>query len=419
MALNVATSQLIPVLTWGFAQRCCWAALLLLHAAAASAHLSGFTDTSIQIARAGVKLIYTVPADNLLEIVPQEERAAGGAIKEPQAYLDAVVQGWSVVALGRACFLRQSEADALTKIGSYQYTLVYECPQGFEEMVIGYSLFGEQWRGEQNYLRIFMAGDQMRLRFAYDRKELRLDVPGLLKTWGKPLAPAFFSLDPNRRLRTDAWLVGPDEAEKSQSWWESLKNADPAFIQLGMKHILEGADHIVFVIGLLLVPASWARLAGLVTSFTAAHSITLSLSAFGVLALPPSLTEPLIALTVVAIGIENIAHTRWFAGDHARLEQIRAAGSYRWLVTFGLGLLHGVGLSYVLTEMGFADDRVGALVYFNAGVELGQLVIIAACLPVVIWLLRRVYGLRVATVLSSAVALFGAYWFVQRLVGLR
>lgn len=399
------------------ARRCGWAVLLWLYAAAASAHLSGFTDTSIQIARPGVKIIYTVPADNLLEIVPPESRAAGAAIQEPKAYLDAVIQGWSVVALGRACFLRESEAAALTKIGSYQYTLVYECPQGFEEMVLGYTLFGEQWRGEQNYLRIFMAGDQMRLRFAYDRKELRLDVPGLLKTWGRPLAPAFFSLDPNRKLRTDAWLVGHDEAKKAESWWESLKNADPAFIQLGMKHILEGADHILFVIGLLLVPASWARLAGLVTSFTAAHSITLSLSAFGVLALPPSVTEPLIALTVVAVGVENIVHTRWFAGDGARVAQMRKAGTYRWLMTFGLGLIHGVGLSYVLTEMGFADDRLGALVYFNTGVELGQLVVIAVCLPVVMGLFRRRYGLRVATVFSTAVAAFGAYWFVERLMG--
>jgi HupE / UreJ protein len=399
-----------------FAQRCCWAALLLLHAAAASAHLSGFTDTSIQIAQPGVKIIYTVPADNLLEIVPPEQRVPNASIKEPEAYLDAVIQGWSIVALGRSCFVRQRDAEALTKIGSYQYTLVYECPQGFEEMVIGYTLFGEQWRGEQNYLRIFMAGDQMRLRFAYDRKELRLDIPALLKQWGKPLAPAFFSLDPNRKLRTDAWLVGEEEAKKSASWWESLENADPAFIQLGTKHILEGADHILFVIGLLLVPASWARLAGLVTSFTAAHSITLSLSAFGVLALPPSVTEPLIALTVVAIGVENIVHTRWRTGGGAPLTQLRAASSYRWLAAFGLGLIHGVGLSYLLTEMGFADDRLGALVFFNAGVELGQLVIIAVCLPVVIWLFRRAYGLRVATVLSSGVALFGAYWFVERLM---
>ena len=402
---------------WTIAQRYCWAALLLLHAAAASAHLSGFTDTSIQIAQPGVKIIYTVPADNLLEIVPPEQRDPKASIKEPKAYLDAVVQGWSVVALGRSCFVRESEADALTKIGSYQFTLVYECPQGFEEMVLGYTLFGEQWRGEQNYLRIFMAGDQMRLRFAYDRKELRLDVPGLVKQWGRPLAPAFFSLDPNRKLRTDAWLVGQEEAKKSQSVWESLKNADPAFIQLGTRHILEGADHILFVIGLLLVPASWARLAGLVTSFTAAHSITLSLSAFDVLALPPSVTEPLIALTVVAIGVENIVHTRWRLGDTAQLAQLRAAGSYRWLATFGLGLIHGVGLSYVLTEMGFADDRLGALVYFNAGVELGQLVIIAVCLPIVMWLFRRAYGLRVATVMSGAVALFGSYWFVERLTG--
>lgn len=391
--------------------------LLWLHATAASAHLTGFTDTSIQIARPGIKLIYTVPADNLLELVAPEERPADGSVKEPEAYLEVVEQGWLVAASGRNCFLQESRAKALPTIGSYQYTLVYECPQGLAGTIIGYGLFGEQWRGEQNYVRVFMAGDQMRMRFAYDRKELRLDVPGLLQSWGKSLADDFLELDPNRKLRTDQWLVGPEEARRSVGWWQSLREADPGFIRLGIRHILEGADHILFIIGLLLVPAGWARLAGMVTSFTLAHSVTLSLSAFGVLALPPSVTEPLIALTVLVIGAENMARTRWQVSTPARLAQIRAAGSYRWLATFGLGLVHGVGLSYVLTEMGMDNDRLGALVYFNGGVEIGQLAVIALCLPVAIWLQRRPWGLRAATVASAVVALCGLYWFLERVSG--
>ena len=82
-------------------------------------------------------------------------------LAQPAAdYLDAVVQGWSVHAKKRPCFLRASDAAALRSIESYQYTLRFECPQGFEELVIRYALFGEQWRGEQNFTRVFMAGDQ-------------------------------------------------------------------------------------------------------------------------------------------------------------------------------------------------------------------------------------------------------------------
>jgi hypothetical protein len=400
------------------ARRFCWLALLWLHATAASAHLSGFTDTSIQIAQPGVKIIYTLPADNLLELGLPQQRA-DTAIKEPRAYLEAVAQGWSVQAKKRSCFQNSAEASALRTIESYQYTLVFECPQGFDEMVIRYALFGEQWRGEQNFTRVFMAGEQLRMRFTFDKQELPLAVPELLKNWGKSLQPEFLTLDPNRKLRKDAWtgFASAEPVKDSVGWWQSLLRADPAFIVLGLKHILLGADHILFVIGLLLVPAGLARLAGLVTAFTVAHSITLSLAVLNVVALPPSITEPLIALTVAAIGAENMLRTRWFAGDAERVTQIRGGHSRRWLPTFGFGLIHGVGLSYVLSEMGMADDLAGTLVYFNVGVELGQLSIVAICLPITLLIFRRPWGLRASTVLSGALTLLGLYWFAERTFG--
>jgi hypothetical protein len=396
-------------------RRCGWLVLLWLQATAASAHLSGFTDTSIQIAQPGVKIIYTLPADNLLELVPPQERT-GATIKEPGAYLEAVAQGWSVQAKKRSCFQKSAEGSALRTIESYQFTLVYECPQGFDEMVIRYALFGEQWRGEQNFTRVFMAGEQLRMRFTFDKKELPLDVPALLKNWGKPLEAGFLTLDPNRKLRKDAWtgFASTEPTKERVGWWESLRSADPAFIVLGLKHILLGADHILFVIGLLLVPAGWARLAGLVTAFTVAHSITLTLSVLNVVALPPTVTEPLIALTVAAIGAENALRTRWFAGDAEHVAQIRSERSRRWLPTFCFGLIHGIGLSYVLSEMGMADDLAGTLVYFNLGVELGQLSIVSICVPVTLLIFRQPWGLRAGTVLSCGLTVLGLFWFVER-----
>lgn len=398
------------------ASRCWLFLLLLLQATAASAHLSGFTDTSIQIAQPGVKIIYTLPADNLLEL-ESEPRGEGAAPKPPAEYLNAVIQGWSLYAKRRPCFLRDSEASALRTIESYQFTLRFECPQGFDELLIRYSLFGEQWRGEQNFTRVFMAGEQLRMRFTFDKKELSLQVPQLLSDWGKPLQADFFEVDPNNKLRKDSWtgFANTTEAENS-SWWRDLWRTDPGFITLGLKHILAGADHILFVIGLLLVPAGWARLAGLVTAFTIAHSITLALSSLHAIALPPSLTEPLIALTVAAIGIENVLRTRWAAVGTDEVAQIRAQPSRRWLTTFAFGLIHGVGLSYLLTEMGLGDDLVGTLLFFNVGVELGQLSIVAVCLPLTLWLFKQRWGLRVSSILSGALATIGLIWFVERLL---
>lgn len=394
----------------------CLFLLLLLQAAAACAHLSGFTDTSIQIAQPGVNIIYTLPADNLLELEAQP-RGEGAKPEVPDAYLDAVVQGWSVYAKRRPCFLREREASALRTIDSYQYLLRFDCPQGFDELVIRYSLFGEQWRGEQNFTRVFMAGEQLRMRFTFDKKELTLNVPELLSSWGKSLQPDFFAVDPNRKLRKDAWTgFANTPATVNPSWWQDLWRTDPGFITLGLTHILEGADHILFIIGLLLVPASWARLAGLVTAFTLAHSITLALSSLQIIALSPSLTEPLVALTVAAIGIENVLRTRWSASSAEQISQLRSRPSRRWLTTFAFGLIHGVGLSYALAEMGLGDDLAGTLLFFNVGVELGQLSIVAVCLPVTLWLFKRSWGLRASTVLSGGLGVVGVGWFVQRLV---
>ncbi|MFC4307874.1 HupE/UreJ family protein [Steroidobacter flavus] len=388
--------------------------LLLLQATAALAHLSGFTDTSIQIAQPGVKIIYTLPADNLLELESQP-RVEGAPPRAPDEYLDAVIQGWSISAKRRPCFLREREASALRTIESYQFTLRFECPQGFDELLIRYSLFGEQWRGEQNFTRVFMAGEQLRMRFTFDKKELSLQVPQLLKDWNKPLQAAFFEVDPNNKLRKDSWTGFANTTESNDtSWWQDLWRTDPGFITLGLKHILEGADHLLFVIGLLLVPASWARLAGLVTAFTVAHSITLALSSFHAIVLPPSLTEPLIALTVAAIGVENVLRTRWFAAGTDQVATIRSQPSRRWMTTFAFGLIHGIGLSYILTEMGLGDDLIGTLLFFNIGVELGQLSIVAVCLPITIWLFKRSWGLSVSSALSCALVLIGLAWFVER-----
>jgi hypothetical protein len=393
-----------------------WFGLLLwFQAIAAAAHLSGFTDTSIQVANTGVKIIYTLPADNLRELDQQRARNSI-APRAPEAYLDAVAEGWQVLAKRRPCFLREHTATALPTIEAYQYVLRYECPQGFEELLIRYTLFAEQWRGEQNFTRVFMAGEQLRMRFSFDRKELPLAVPDLLARWGKPLQQDFFAVDPNRALRKESWIgFAAGATLPAVPWWQSIARADPGFIGLGMKHILEGIDHIFFVVGLLLIPAGAARLAGLVTAFTIAHSITLSLAVLQVIALPPAVTEPLIALTVAAIGAENLWRTRWFAGRE-RVAQIRERRSWRWLVTFGFGLFHGVGLSYALTEMGLADDIVGALLFFNIGVEFGQLLVVALCLPLTVWLFRQRFGLRASSVASAALTLLGLYWFAERIV---
>ena len=179
------------------------------------------------------------------------------------------------------------------------------------------------------------------------------------------------------------------------------------YLGLGYTHILpKGLDHILFVIGLFLLSARLRPLLWQVTSFTVAHTVTLALGITGVVSISPDIVEPLIAASIVWICVENIFSDRMAA--------------WRPLVVFGFGLLHGLGFAGVLGELGMPQGQfVTALVAFNIGVELGQLTVIAACfLAVGLWFRDKSWYRSLITIPASvAIAMVGAYWFVER-VGL-
>jgi hypothetical protein len=176
---------------------------------------------------------------------------------------------------------------------------------------------------------------------------------------------------------------------------------------LGFTHIVPlGLDHILFVLGLFLLSTRMAPLLIQVTAFTIAHSVTLALSVYGVVSLPSSIVEPLIAASIVYVAVENILT------PHLK--------PWRALVVFGFGLLHGLGFAGVLEEVGLPSGQfVPALVSFNVGVELGQLAVIgAAYLAVGIWGHNKTwYRPRVVIPVSATVAVVGMFWTLQRVLG--
>jgi hypothetical protein len=177
------------------------------------------------------------------------------------------------------------------------------------------------------------------------------------------------------------------------------------YLVLGVTHILPwGLDHVLFVLGLALLSPRLGPLLAQVTAFTVAHTLTLALSSYGVVALSPRVVEPLIALSIVYVGVENVVSPR--------LRPSRIA------LVFAFGLLHGLGFAGVLGELGLPEgQRLTALLAFNVGVELGQLAVIAMAIVVLrIW--ARLGGRREAVVkpASIAIAAMGLFWFVQRLI---
>ncbi len=185
---------------------------------------------------------------------------------------------------------------------------------------------------------------------------------------------------------------------------DSLSSTLGRFLFMGIEHILSGPDHILFLLGLILAGGTLRQLFGLVTAFTLAHSLTLSLTALRIATLSPSIVEPMIAFSIVVVGLENL----------------RRSGSQYPLrvgLAFGFGFFHGFGFADALTEAGLPQDVIASsLAAFNVGVEIGQGCILLVVLPLLHFIARASLSARLLTVryLSIAIAIAGSAWFIQR-----
>jgi hypothetical protein len=174
-----------------------------------------------------------------------------------------------------------------------------------------------------------------------------------------------------------------------------------SFVRLGVEHILTGYDHLLFLLGLMLPGGGALALAKIITAFTLAHSVTLSLAVLDIVVLPERLIEAVIALSIAAVAAENLFR--------------RATVTRRWVVSFGFGLVHGFGFSAALREMGLpAHGLLRSLFGFNLGVELGQVLVVAAALPVLVAIRRAGYERRVVWGSSMAILLVAVVLFVER-----
>ena len=177
------------------------------------------------------------------------------------------------------------------------------------------------------------------------------------------------------------------------------------FAALGVEHIGTGYDHLLFLLGLLLVGGSLRVALQIITSFTVAHSITLALATLNLINIPPRIIEPMIAASIVFVGIQNI---------------LDRGVEKRWLLTFGFGLIHGCGFASALRNLGLGahgTSLVVPLLSFNLGVELGQLALALLALPC-IWKCRTspAFVNHFVPVGSGLIVLAGGYWLVERIL---
>jgi hypothetical protein len=262
---------------------------------------------------------------------------------------------------------------------------------------------------------------RVRVRFALSKDAARLVVDARLFPYD-PVHQTFVNVYERGTLTAQAILTpGKPAMEHFAGTTQGRLAVIRRFGAAGIHHILIGPDHLLFLVGLLLLGGSLRRLVLVVSAFTAAHSVTLSLAALDVVRAPAWLVEPAIALSIVYVGADNL--TFLSAREALRLraslgpQALYRPRDVRAWIAFAFGLIHGFGFAGVLREMDLPPRALGwSLFSFNVGVEIGQLAVVCA----VAWTLALVRarselaGRRLAVGGSVVVIAAGAYWFVER-----
>ena len=239
------------------------------------------------------------------------------------------------------------------------------------------------------------------------RAELTEALDGIALGWPEPLGNFIFRVTSGGELKAGLYVMAGEQSDLVELNVTGTQNQGFFdYIIIGFEHIIPlGLDHILFVIGIYLLSQSWRALLWQVSAFTLAHTITLALATLGLVTVSPAIVEPLIALSISYVAIENLFHHKLSRG--------------RIALIFGFGLLHGLGFAGVLGEIGLNPEAfVASLIAFNIGVEFGQLAVIALMyLLLGAWLGKTHYWERwVRIPLSVLIAMVGIYWFFERIL---
>jgi len=177
------------------------------------------------------------------------------------------------------------------------------------------------------------------------------------------------------------------------------------YFWLGVEHLLSGIDHMLFVFGLLFIVSGTANLFKTITAFTIAHSITLGLSVLELIKMPQASTEAFIALTLIYLALEVTEKHKY--------------ESTPWVVAFGFGLLHGLGFAGALNDIGINNDALlFSLLFFNIGIEVGQLLVLPL-FGIIIWLLSRsLFNTNIHQYASYLIGGLGSFWLIERVLAL-
>lgn len=374
--------------------------ITLLAAGPAQAHQVGLSRGVYTVDGAEVTARLTFAGKELLSLLPgldyDVEGARDGALDNAELAAglpllqSRVVAAVELVADGQPCVGAITRAR-LTEADGAQLLASYTCPAAPQSLTLRLPLLDALGGGHRHLAQVERAGVPEADLVLHAR------APEATVVLHARAPEATVSLHARAPEATASLQATPGAAEAP---------ARPfgAYFMLGLEHILLGVDHLVFLLGLVVLGGRLRSLIAVVTAFTIGHSLSLALATLGVWTPGPQWVEPAIALSIAYIGLENFV-----VPD--------AAG--RWRITLPFGFIHGFGFAGVLSEFGVPADAVGpALLLFNLGVEAGQLLVLAFVLPLLLWLGRREWyrSIRGARWISASIVAAGLYWFLERTV---
>lgn len=343
----------------------CWQALMalcLLAASSATAHERiGSTSHSIIIVRADA-------VDYYLNMSPEISAQLGREIYESSSdFQDYLASELKVRTWDSECRLERVQMAPPESTGNRIVHLTYRCPREVRDLTVESHLFLDLDESHTQLVRLAPPEDP--------RKSLRGAVlTASNKTFHVPDVRSGGSAAGDRML---------------------------GFFKLGIEHLLTGYDHILFLLTVIIAMNLLDTIKA-VTAFTLAHSLTLALAFLGVVSLPSSVVEPLIALTIVYVSIENV-----LTPDARR----------RWILTGVFGLVHGLGFVGALKTITVSrDELLLSLVSFNVGIEAGQLLVVAAAAPALWFLRRRSWDRRFCRAFSLGAGAMGSFWLLRRVI---
>lgn len=351
---------------------CLLLVLMILAAASAFAHDSGLSAARLKLDGNKIAARLTFARDEIAIIAPMDAdrdgRITQSEFDAARPWLESLARESFAVSLDGSEFSPAAAAVNLDEGDAIHFDLEFPPTQG-SRLILRSLLIDKLARGHRQFLSLLDAGENTLAQRMLDAasNSFECDLAALPIPHTRP-------------------------------------HAFRGFLLLGIEHILLGFDHLAFLFALLIAGGKAREAVKIITSFTVAHSITLGLATMDVVKVPPGIVEPLIAASIIFVGLENI---------------FRREIKRRWLLTFAFGLVHGFGFASALGEIGVGSGlrAVAPLLSFNLGVEIGQIAIAALILPL-IWKLRQQpqFVIRYVPACSILVALAGGYWLIERTV---